>query len=729
MTRLCIGTVFKILSLSKRGGVSDKALGEVIFGGPYGENLNDAAINRIKNCVRDITDKAKENFSQWETEEKLDMANDIINNYLDANLLKETVLALQATVVEDDTINSSTIIGFDSKYKKASIERMSEFNFTSFLANVISYTYFNGHNAGNEEYSKRINKEFLKSFSEETRKIILVESVDKEELGNYQAVGVNKDNLDEYYVKLWLEYHENYITRNGDSSKKAPLINMMVLPDIRDDRDGVIGEKLENPFYGRARVQYVHADSGIGKSYMLWSIIVVCIVDYIYTNHLELMCEDEIRAYKDNKFSDIERFYFGNEKKNRIPVYIKAANFNEYGSTDEKDYSEKNLLMLSENYNELNAVFNFLSDEFLFLIDSLDEIEESNVNNFNVCLYNLIGQVCEKNPFIITSRFSGRSIHIEEMEYLRLGGFDMDAIHSYLRKCWFLNRRDELKNYIDNNEYAYKLAQNPFMLSAMLDIKSEFTVKNILDKITEAIIKRRMSLKVLAMNEDEIRAVLSYLAFYLSFCEEEEVIALEKIHINNIIKKARDNGLLTSVLGYSVDISDEQIDTFTNTISCQSGIITLIKEGSHIKFKFQDELVMCYLAAEFVDNLPRVADDLPKEFYFTIENGDTAISHNVYEISRFWDNFRSENSIFSKRFCQIINLIIQITGNKTYGRALIYYMLLKGFTAVEEKRLANIKNFFAEYSEKIYGDKDLFREEKDLRQVTTLIDRLFKISN
>lgn len=53
------------------------------------------------------------------------------------------------------------------------------------------------------------------------------------------------------------------------------------------------------------------------------------------------MCEDEIRAYKYNKFSDIERFYFGNEKKNRIPVYIKGANFNEYGSTDEKDYSEK----------------------------------------------------------------------------------------------------------------------------------------------------------------------------------------------------------------------------------------------------------------------------------------------------------------------------------------------------------------------------------------------------
>lgn len=105
-------------------------------------------------------------------------------------------------------------------------------------------------------------------------------------------------------------------------------------------------------------MQYVHANSGIGKSYMLRSIIVVCIVDYIYTNHLELMCEDEIRAYKYNKFSDIERFYFGNEKKNRIPVYIKGANLMNMVLLTRRIIL-KNLLMLSENYNELNAAFNF----------------------------------------------------------------------------------------------------------------------------------------------------------------------------------------------------------------------------------------------------------------------------------------------------------------------------------------------------------------------------------
>lgn len=545
-----------------------------------------------------------------------------------------------------------------------------------------------------------------------------------ERVKNYQNVGVNKDNLDEYYVRLWQKFHMESITRNGDGSIVVPLINVMVLPDIRED---VRGKKLDNPFCRNARVQYVRANSGMGKSCMLRSIIVVCIARYVYNNHMELMSEDEIEAYEDNKFSAIEEFYFGAVKKNRIPVYIEAAKFNKYGCNDKRNISGEDLFSLSENYSELRTAFNTISDEFMFLIDSLDEIEERKVSNFNQCLYNLVGQMCEKNQFIITSRFSGRSIHIKEMQYLRLGGFDKEAIHSYLEKCAFLERSKELKRYIDSNGYAYELAQNPFMLTAMLDTKSNFAVKNFLDKITDAIITRRMNQKVLAMNEHEIKAVLSYLAFYIAFCEEETV-ALEKIHISNIIKRARENGLI-SVSGYSINISDEQIDTFTNTISCQSGIITLINENGRIKFEFQDELVMCYLAAEYVNNLSGMVEgDIPAEFYFNIENGNAAITHNVYEISRFWDNFRIDDNICSKRFCQIVNLIIQITAKKSYGIALIYYMLLRGFTTVEEEILANIKTFFVEYSENVYGDNIPFNRKNELMKVTALIDRLFSIS-
>lgn len=153
----------------------------------------------------------------------------------------------------------------------------------------------------------------------------------------------------------------------------------------------------------------------------------------------------------------------------------------------------------------------------------------------------------------------------------------------------------------------------------VVDAENIIEIASKLTSDTYAIVTRRMNQKVLAMNEHEIKAVLSYLAFYISFCEEGEIIALEKIHISNIIKQARENGLI-SVSGYSINISDEQIDTFTNTISCQSGIITLINENGRIKFEFQDELVMCYLAAEYINNLSSMFEgDIPAEFYFNIQ--------------------------------------------------------------------------------------------------------------
>lgn len=584
---------------------------------------------------------------------------------------------------------------------------------SSIVECLIGLQYNKKEQTGDRNGVKRATLEKLKKMKE-----------DLERLKNYQNIGVNKDNLDEYYVRLWQKFHMESITRDGDGSK-VPLINVMVLPDIRED---VSEKNLVKPFGGNVRVQYVRANSGMGKSCMLRSIIVVCIAGYIYNNHMDLMSEDEIKAYEDNKFSAIEEFYFGEMKKNRVPVYIEAAKFNEYVDNDKKFFLGEDLFSLSENYSELRTAFNSIPDEFLFLIDSLDEIEERKVSNFNQCLYNLVGQMCEKNQFIITSRFSGRNIHINEMQYLRLGGFDTEAIHSYLEKCVFLERSEELKSYIDKNVYAYELTQNPFMLTAMLDTKSTFAVKNFLDKITDAIVTRRMNQKVLAMNEHEIKAVLSYLAFYISFCEEGEIIALEKIHISNIIKQARENGLI-SVSGYSINISDEQIDTFTNTISCQSGIITLINENGRIKFEFQDELVMCYLAAEYINNLSSMVEgDIPAEFYFNIENGNSAITHNVYEISRFWDNFKIDDNICSKRFCQIANLIIQITAKKSYGIALIYYMLLRGFTTIEEEALANIKTFFIEYNENVYGDNIPFNRKNELMKVTALIDRLFSIS-
>lgn len=49
----------------------------------------------------------------------------------------------------------------------------------------------------------------------------------------------------------------------------------------------------------------------------------------------------------------------------------------------------------------------------------------------------------------------------------------------------------------------------------------------------------------------------------------------------------------------------------------------MTKENGRIKFEFQDELVMCYLAAEFVNNLLGVPD-IPRSFILQLR-GETLL--------------------------------------------------------------------------------------------------------
>lgn len=78
-------------------------------------------------------------------------------------------------------------------------------------------------------------------------------------------------------------------------------------------------------------------------------------------------------------------------------MYIEAAKFNEYGYNDKEDFSGEDLFSLSENYSELRTAFNTISDEFLFLIDSLDEIEEGKLVIL-ISVYIIWLDKCVKKP-------------------------------------------------------------------------------------------------------------------------------------------------------------------------------------------------------------------------------------------------------------------------------------------------------------------------------------------
>lgn len=532
----------------------------------------------------------------------------------------------------------------------------------------------------------------------------------------------SSEKLDDYYVRLWNEYHRVKL-RDGDGSIKTEIIETMIIPDIRDERGR---KKIEVPFGDGSRIQFIYANSGIGKSHMLKSVVVACTVDYIYANHKELMSKNEITAYERGKYSEIKHYYFGDKCSNKIPVFIQASKFNEVYLIEEDACPRKEIFLGLCNFYEIIAnTINSKEDKVIFLIDSLDEIEEDRVKSFNWLLCSMIEKDYRKNQFIITSRFSGRDIHINSIKVMNLKGFDDTTVYQFLDKCSFLETSKKLADFIGSNEYAFELAQNPFMLTAMLDITDGLSVKRILDKITFKIIRLRMNYEMLAMDDKAVRSILSYLAFYYVFLKEDNSV-FGKGYIATKILEARDQGLI-NLTGEDNFVSDEQIKLFANMLSCQSGIIILTSEEGRVKFEFQDELVMCYLAAEFIRNLASAAD-VPDDYRFTIYRNNKELDKSLIEIDRFFKWLgRHGNRLYTERFCKVINMVIQMD-NKSLSVVLLYYMLMCGFMSVERDAMQNLRTFFVEYYEKKYGDNILLERPEEIEQINLLIERFLKIT-
>ena len=138
---------------------------------------------------------------------------------------------------------------------------------------------------------------------------------------------------------------------------------------------------------------------------------------------------------------------------------------------------------------------------------------------------------------------------------------------------------------------------------------------------------------------------------------------------------------------------------------------------------------MCYLAADFMNNLlGMVRGDIPDEYYIDIDNSSASLAHNVYQINKFLDRFKARKYIHTEKIGKIINLTIQITNKKSFGVGLLYYMLLQGFMSDDSETLKNIKTFFHEFREGMYGNNAVYKQKSDRVYVERLIDRLLNIS-
>ena len=355
-------------------------------------------------------------------------------------------------------------------------------------------------------------------------------------LQNYLDKAFKADSLDDYYIHLWNDFHI-IKPRDDDDSILFELTRIYILPHIVYEDSIALRNRnitktempLEQPF--QAQRTFLQAGSGYGKSTLLQSVLISCIVEYIYEKHDALMSETEKEAYRAGEYKKIHTHFFGECTFDKIPILIKAKNFH-----DEKD----KIMSLTEEFEKLpQRKIEKNAQRLLFLIDSLDEVKDELVLPFKEQLTDMVQQF-DQSQFIITSRYSGRDISMGNLKYFRLDAFRPEDIKDYVSRLQFLTE-ERKKQFIDfalGNSYAFMLAQNPFMLFEMLyaDDNGYYTLVSCLEKITDAIIRKRFVKPDEESKKGFIMACLSYLAYDMALFEkcDSKKTRVEKKKLENI---------------------------------------------------------------------------------------------------------------------------------------------------------------------------------------------------
>lgn len=526
--------------------------------------------------------------------------------------------------------------------------------------------------------------------------------------------------IDKYYCSLWQKYHCLEL-RDGDGSLALELADVLVLPEIRSEKTDL---PVKVPFSGDHRRVYIHAKSGIGKTTLLRSLAVIGIAKHIKEHHSDIMSANEISAYEAGKYEQFRDYFYADNCENLLPVYIQASKFN----ID----SPKSLLTLADFFGtdlSEEMIRSAYEDNRLSLfIDSLDEVAEKNVYDFNQKLVELVGEF-PNAQIIMTSRFSGRKPVVDGFENMLLMGFSEDSIVEYITKVskyiGNASKNEQFMKFITENKYALELAQNPFMLSVMME--SENTVSKCLSSITTAIIDRRLRKQLSLITPEGIKALLCYIAFETIFVDANDN-RISKGILAQKIRNARDKKLL-NMYAENITLSDDEIHSFLGILSCQSGIMNILSESGADYFVFQDELVMCYLAADFLVHLTdsgrSIFDD--GEVIYLLR-GRHALHHNIRAIDTFIEKLKDLNEmVLSKNLLITADLVITLLSGIDSQKALISYLLIKGFMSHDNRSYLLIKQCISDIYERKFGDNRVVNRHELNNETEYLIKKFLSM--
>lgn len=182
MSTLCIGSVFKVLSLATVTRNMNSRLEDALFPSDMRYKTTSSIYSHIKDCTKNLPPEFIECIEYLcinDMDQLKDKLFEIIKatrSLLNPNKLKLVTSAIQDIISNDPSLDCDTIIGYDSRFTASIIPTLTHVNFDELLSNVLYYTY-HVNNTGHPDI-KDINSTFMDSLETLSENLTLTSSTE-----------------------------------------------------------------------------------------------------------------------------------------------------------------------------------------------------------------------------------------------------------------------------------------------------------------------------------------------------------------------------------------------------------------------------------------------------------------------------------------------------------------------------------------------------------------------
>ena len=494
-------------------------------------------------------------------------------------------------------------------------------------------------------------------------------------------------NTTEYYELLWNNHHKGFIRDQVATGNVRELIDYYVLPTLANS----LGEQIQKPFSEARFHKFIMAGSGYGKSALLDIILLCNVVEDLNKSKSSVLSEnskDRIQKYRDLRAS-----LFGDSSGLYVPVFIHSnkANTHEYVSAlDLAEGSEhEDFAGIVQNANHAGRL--------LFLIDSIDEVESNNVRDYLDALNDMLSDYPNAS-IVFASRYLGKKKFPFSYDILTIKELNLNDVKRIAASLRPQAVADRLISMTETNRYLLSLARNPFMLTTILETRRDWHVHSLLELVVNAIIDRRWDKHRYNLSDDKVKLLLGFLACKFVFGEKEWVDFSE---IRQCFIKAVEN---LDRYGIPFDAPTQNIEQFLEVLSSQSGILNIVVDEHMEKYLFQDELVMCWLAANYIKEI------LCKSSTVHQYDGPGGIWANIYWIDGFIRSFSTKDNRLSNLAVHVLVLVIVIISRPMgpdLQKSILNYMICRDATSIDIEEQANIACGYDDLINKRFGENDI----------------------